>query len=65
MARQVLAAGVLLLSGWDGQVILDPMCGIGTFLASAMIACNIPANISRFAFEARWDNELFVILPVC
>jgi putative N6-adenine-specific DNA methylase len=49
-----LAAGVLLLSGWDGQGdFLDPMCGSGTFLAEAMIACNIPANINRkeFAFE--------------
>jgi 23S rRNA G2445 N2-methylase RlmL len=38
-----LAAGVLLLSGWDGQGdFLDPMCGSGTFLAeAAMIACNI------------------------
>jgi 23S rRNA G2445 N2-methylase RlmL len=44
-----LAAGVLLLSGWDGQGdFLDPMCGSGTFLAeAAMIACNIPANINR------------------
>jgi putative N6-adenine-specific DNA methylase len=43
-----LAAGVLLLSGWDGQGdFLDPMCS-GTFLAeAAMIACNIPQNINR------------------
>jgi putative N6-adenine-specific DNA methylase len=44
----VLAAGVLLLSGWDGQGdFLDPMCGSGTFLAeAAMIACNIPQTLT-------------------
>jgi putative N6-adenine-specific DNA methylase len=63
--NEVLAAGILLLSGWDGQQdFLDPMCGSGTFLAeAAMIACNIPANINRkeFAFEkwSDWDNDLF------
>ncbi len=63
--NEVLAAGLLLLSGWDGQCdFLDPMCGSGTFLTeAAMIACNIPANINRkeFAFE-KWkdfDGDLF------
>jgi putative N6-adenine-specific DNA methylase len=57
--NEVLAAGLLLLSGWNGQCdFLDPMCGSGTLLAeAAMIACNIPANINRkeFAFE-KWDD---------
>lgn len=63
--NEVLAAGMLLLSGWDGNShFLDPMCGSGTILAeAAMIACNIPANINRkeFAFERwkDWDSELF------
>lgn len=63
--NEVLAAGMLLLSGWDGNSnFLDPMCGSGTLLAeAAMIACNIPANINRkeFAFEKwnDWDNVLF------
>ena len=63
--NEVLAAGILILSGWNGETdFLDPMCGSGTFLAeAAMIACNIPANINRkeFAFEKwnDWDNELF------
>ncbi|WP_158975961.1 class I SAM-dependent RNA methyltransferase [Cellulophaga sp. L1A9] len=63
--NEVLAAGLLLLSGWDGQSdFLDPMCGSGTILVeAAMIACNIPVNINRkeFAFE-KWpdyDQELF------
>lgn len=63
--NEVLAAGMLLLSGWEGTShFLDPMCGSGTILAeAAMIACNIPANINRkeFAFEKwnDWDNDLF------
>mgnify|MGYP006193353785 FL=1 len=63
--NEVLAAGMLLLSGWDGSShFLDPMCGSGTILVeAAMIACNIPANINRkeFAFEKwnDWDNDLF------
>lgn len=63
--NEVLAAGLLMLSGWTGQCdFLDPMCGSGTILIEAgMIACNIPANIRRkgFAFE-KWqdfDEELF------
>ena len=63
--NEVLAAGMLLLAGWEGKSdFLDPMCGSGTLLAeAAMIACNIPANINRkeFAFEkwSDWDNYLF------
>lgn len=63
--NEVLAAGMLLLSGWDGSCdFMDPMCGSGTILAeAAMIACNIPPNINRkeFAFEKwnDWDNDLF------
>ena len=57
--NEVLAAGLLLLSGWDGQCdFMDPMCGSGTMLSeAAMIACNIPANINRkgFAFE-KWPD---------
>lgn len=66
--NEVLAAGLLLLSGWDGQCdFLDPMCGSGTILVeAAMIACNIPANINRreFAFEKwnDWDADLFELI---
>ncbi|MFK8262872.1 THUMP domain-containing class I SAM-dependent RNA methyltransferase [Capnocytophaga canimorsus] len=63
--NEVLAAGMLMMSGWEGQCdFLDPMCGSGTLLIeAAMIACNIPANIHRkeFAFE-KWkdfDADLF------
>jgi len=63
--NEVLAAGLIMLSGWDGQTdFIDPMCGSGTILAeAAMIACNIPPNLMRkeFAFERwnDWDVDLF------
>ena len=63
--NEVLAAGLVMLSGWDGQSdFLDPMCGSGTIVSeAAMIACNIPPNLMRneFAFERwqDWDVELF------
>lgn len=63
--NEVLAAGMLLHSGWDGQCdFMDPMCGSGTILIeAAMIACNIPPNINRkeFGFEKwkDWDEDLF------
>ncbi|NIJ44982.1 putative N6-adenine-specific DNA methylase [Wenyingzhuangia heitensis] len=66
--NEVLAAGLILLSGYKGdQNFIDPMCGSATLLIeAAMIACNIPANINRkeFAFE-KWkdfDENLFFII---
>ncbi len=63
--NEVLAAGLVLLTGYDGtQHLIDPMCGSGTILIeAAMIANNIPANINRreFGFE-KWndfDEDLF------
>jgi len=63
--NEVLAAGMLMLSGWRGDSdFLDPMCGSGTLLIeAAMIACNIPPNLNRkeFAFQkwSDWDNDLY------
>lgn len=63
--NEVLAAGLIMMSGWDGQTdFMDPMCGSGTILIeAAMIACNIPPNLMRaeFAFERwqDWDVDLF------
>ena len=47
--NEVLAAGLVLLSGWNKiDNLHDPMCGSGTILIeAAMIAYNIPANIFR------------------
>ena len=63
--NEVLAAGLIQLSGWNGNTdFLDPMCGSGTLvIEAAMFACNVPANINRklFAFEkwTDWDADLF------
>lgn len=63
--NEVLAAGLVLLSGWRGQTnLMDPMCGSGTLLIeAAMVAANIPACIhkKRFGFESwkDFDPQLF------
>ncbi|PRX55526.1 THUMP domain-containing class I SAM-dependent RNA methyltransferase [Flagellimonas meridianipacifica] len=57
--NEVLAAGMLKLSGWKGNSdFLDPMCGSGTLLIeAAMIACNIPANINRESYAfLHWND---------
>jgi len=62
---EVLAAGMILLSGWDGNSdFIDPMCGSGTLpIEAAMIAQNIPAGRFRknYAFMewADYDESLF------
>jgi putative N6-adenine-specific DNA methylase len=57
--NEVLAAGMILKTGWRGQSdFVDPMCGSGTLLIeAAMIAMNVPPGIYRrnFAFE-KWKN---------
>lgn len=47
--NEVLAAGLLRLSGWDRETpLLDPMCGSGTLLIeAAMLAADIPAGMHR------------------
>jgi putative N6-adenine-specific DNA methylase len=77
---EVLAAGIIALSGWDKQQnIVDPMCGSGTFsIEAAMIACNMaPGRLRHFGFE-KWtdfDAKLLeslkkeadsaIVAPVC
>lgn len=60
--NEVLAAGMIMLSGWEGQSdFMDPMCGSGTFLTeAAMIACNIPPNLNKdeFGFETWKDFDV-------
>lgn len=57
--NEVLAAGIILLSGWDGSTpFVDPMCGSGTFvIEAAMIAAGIAPGVYRkhFAFE-NWPD---------
>jgi putative N6-adenine-specific DNA methylase len=63
--NEVLAAGMILLTGWHGERdFLDPMCGSGTLLIeAALIAKGIPPGLYRksFGFE-NWpdfDEKLF------
>jgi len=63
--KEDLAAGLVLLSGWDrNSTFLDLFCGSGTILIeAAMIACNIAPNINRAVFGfMNWktfDEQLF------
>lgn len=57
--NEVLAAGMILLSGWDKKShFIDPMCGSGTLLIeAAMIANNIPAGYYRKYYGfVQWDD---------
>ena len=63
--NEVLAAGMILMSGWDGKCdFVDPMCGSGTIpIEAALIARNMAPGLfrSQFAFE-KWkdfDRDLF------
>ena len=63
--NEVLAAGIIQMTGWTGQTVLfDPMCGSGTIpVEAAMAALNIPAGKFRsfFGFQ-KWrdyDESLF------
>lgn len=57
--NEVLASGMIMLSGWTGDSdFIDPMCGSGTFLMeAATIAYNIPPGlkIQEFGFM-KWDD---------
>lgn len=57
--NEVLAAGLLALSGWNGEKTLyDPMCGSGTFLIeAAMKATGTPAGKFRSEFGfMKWKD---------
>lgn len=63
--NEVLAAGMILITGWHGECdLIDPMCGSGTIaIEAALIARNIAPGVFRkeYAFEkwADFDRELF------
>lgn len=63
--NEVLAAGMLRLSGWNAsEVLIDPMCGSGTIpVEAAMMAAGIPPAFARksFGFELwpDYDRDLF------
>ena len=57
--NEVLAAGLIRMSGWDGRKpLFDPFCGSGTLLIEAcMYHMDIPPGLFResFGFQ-RWKN---------
>lgn len=59
--NEILAAGMILTSGWDGsEAFFDPMCGSGTIaIEAAMMARNMPPQIlrERFAFMGWKDFD--------
>ena len=63
--KEVLAAGMVLLSNWQPHLpLIDGMCGSGTLgIEAALFANNIPANILREEFGfMKWrdyDKELW------
>ena len=62
--KEDLAAGILMLSGWDKKCsLIDPMCGSGTFLFEGyLMANNIAPNLNRnFAFMhwKNYDSEIY------
>jgi putative N6-adenine-specific DNA methylase len=64
--NEVLAAGMIKISGWHGNTnFIDPMCGSGTLpIEAALIALNIPPGLFRkhFGFMGwkDFDEELFL-----
>ncbi len=58
--RENLAAGILMLAGYDGsQTLVDGMCGSGTFLAeAAMIKANIPPSFNRILDNREHGDSL-------
>ncbi len=57
--NEVLAAGLIALSGWQaGAHLLDPMCGSGTLaIEAALYAYNVPSQLHRDYFGfMNWKN---------
>ena len=66
--NEVLAAGMILISGWDGtNDFIDPMCGSGTLPAEAvLIASNTAPGSFRqeFAFKKWADFDNLILKTV-
>lgn len=51
--RETLAAGLVMLSGWEGGEFVDPMCGSGTIaIEAAMLGAGLAPGLAR-AFDAQ------------
>ncbi|MGC9343025.1 MAG: THUMP domain-containing class I SAM-dependent RNA methyltransferase [Bacteroidales bacterium] len=63
--NEVLAAGMIMMTGWTGESdFIDPMCGSATLsIEAAMIAKGIPAGVLRgsYAFQnwKDYDEDLY------
>lgn len=63
--NEVLAAGMIQLTGWEGRIkLIDPMCGSGTIpIEAALFAANIPAGYFRDYYSfMKWhdfDSDLW------
>lgn len=55
---ETLAAALLLLTPWRAdRILVDPMCGSGTFpIEAAMIAANMAPGRKRHFLAETWDN---------
>ena len=65
--RENLAAGIIMLTGWQpGEPFLDPMCGGGTLLveAAALARGRAPGARRNFAFEKlnAFDEKTWIAL---
>lgn len=55
---ETLAAALILLTPWRAdRILVDPLCGSGTFpIEAAMIAANIAPGMKRHFLSETWDN---------
>lgn len=55
---ETLAAALILLTPWrSDRILVDPLCGCGTFpIEAAMIAANIAPGMNRHYLSEDWDN---------
>ncbi len=66
--KEVLAAGIVLLSGWQPHLpLIDGMCGSGTLgIEAALFANNVPPGVFRKEFGfMKWknfDKELYDLI---
>ena len=56
---ETLAAALILLTPWKAdRILVDPLCGSGTFpIEAAMIAANIAPGMNRHFLSEKWDNR--------
>lgn len=55
---ETLAAALILLTPWKAdRILVDPLCGSGTFpIEAAMIAAGIAPGMNRHFLSEKWDN---------